>query len=318
MIRVGWYRSVNNIQHAFAMNCFTHEVAEAAGRDHLDLLLEMIGEAEGMDLAADGVKEYWNYGDSIEDVADHAQPAVERSSDRRGKVGLRQDATQGARARPCGSPRLPQLRGERRARGRPRRRDLPHPTGGHGHRLRPLREPGRRAQAARGARPSTATPSRASARSRQLRARWSRATSTTTRSRASTMRLSMCGCTIVEDFVHLRPCGVGEPGGAAVHAGAGQRDLQRHRQADPDPADRRSAQIRVVQLNGGRGLERPCRLMQGNTLTGSSARCPSGERFGLRRHSILDAEPDDALDVRERRCTFRLRVVADSGLECGR
>ena len=67
MIRVGWYRSVNNIQHAFAMNCFTHEVAEAAGRDHLDLLLEMIGEAEGMDLAADGVKEYWNYGDSIEE-----------------------------------------------------------------------------------------------------------------------------------------------------------------------------------------------------------------------------------------------------------
>ena len=67
MIRVGWYRSVNNIQHAFAMNCFTHELAEAAGRDHLDLLLEMIGEADVMDLAADGVKEYWNYGDSIEE-----------------------------------------------------------------------------------------------------------------------------------------------------------------------------------------------------------------------------------------------------------
>jgi isoquinoline 1-oxidoreductase beta subunit len=30
MIRVGWYRSVNNIQHAFAMNCFAHELATAA------------------------------------------------------------------------------------------------------------------------------------------------------------------------------------------------------------------------------------------------------------------------------------------------
>ena len=67
MIRVGWYRAVNNIQHAFAMNCFTHEVAEAAGRDHLDLLLEMIGEAEAMDLSRDGVAEYWNYGDSVEE-----------------------------------------------------------------------------------------------------------------------------------------------------------------------------------------------------------------------------------------------------------
>ena len=67
MIRVGWYRSVNNIQHAFAMNCFTHELAEAAGRDHLDLLLEMIGEAEVMDLAADGVEGHWNYGDSVEE-----------------------------------------------------------------------------------------------------------------------------------------------------------------------------------------------------------------------------------------------------------
>ena len=67
MIRVGWYRSVNNIQHAFAQNCFAWEVAEAAGRDPLDVMLEMIGDADEMDLAKDGVKEYWNYGDAIED-----------------------------------------------------------------------------------------------------------------------------------------------------------------------------------------------------------------------------------------------------------
>jgi isoquinoline 1-oxidoreductase beta subunit len=66
MIRVGWYRSVNNIQNAFAMNCFANELAEAAGRDPLEFMLELIGDADTMDLAADGVEEYWNYGDPIE------------------------------------------------------------------------------------------------------------------------------------------------------------------------------------------------------------------------------------------------------------
>ncbi len=67
MIRVGWYRSVNNIQHAYAMNCFAYELAEAAGRDPLEMLLEMIGDSDNMDLAKDGVEKYWNYGDSIKD-----------------------------------------------------------------------------------------------------------------------------------------------------------------------------------------------------------------------------------------------------------
>ncbi|MGF1527035.1 MAG: molybdopterin cofactor-binding domain-containing protein [Candidatus Competibacterales bacterium] len=66
-IRVGWYRSVNNIQHAFAMNSFVYELAEASGRDPLELMLELIGEAKEMDLAQDGVEEFWNYGDSTEE-----------------------------------------------------------------------------------------------------------------------------------------------------------------------------------------------------------------------------------------------------------
>ncbi len=67
MIRVGWYRSVNNIQHAFAMNCFANELAAAAGRDPVEFLLELIGEADVMDLAKDGVEDHWNYGDSVEE-----------------------------------------------------------------------------------------------------------------------------------------------------------------------------------------------------------------------------------------------------------
>ena len=67
MIRVGWYRSVNNIQHAFAMNCFANELAESAGRDPVEFLLELIGDAEVMDLTKDGVEDHWNYGDSVEE-----------------------------------------------------------------------------------------------------------------------------------------------------------------------------------------------------------------------------------------------------------
>ncbi|NIR92069.1 MAG: xanthine dehydrogenase family protein molybdopterin-binding subunit [Gammaproteobacteria bacterium] len=67
MIRVGWYRAVNNIQHAFATNGFANELAAAAGRDPVELMLELVGEADAMDLSEDGVEEIWNYGDSVED-----------------------------------------------------------------------------------------------------------------------------------------------------------------------------------------------------------------------------------------------------------
>lgn len=65
--RVGWYRSVNNIQHCFAINSFVAEMAEAAGRDHLEFLLELIGKPRHVDLSKEVTKEHWNYGDSIKD-----------------------------------------------------------------------------------------------------------------------------------------------------------------------------------------------------------------------------------------------------------
>jgi len=42
-IRIGWMRSVCNIQHGFAINAFAGELAHAAGRDQKDYLLELIG-----------------------------------------------------------------------------------------------------------------------------------------------------------------------------------------------------------------------------------------------------------------------------------
>ncbi|MEW6688640.1 MAG: molybdopterin cofactor-binding domain-containing protein [Pseudomonadota bacterium] len=41
--RIGWFRSVSNIPHAFAVQSFASELAAAAGRDPKDYLLELIG-----------------------------------------------------------------------------------------------------------------------------------------------------------------------------------------------------------------------------------------------------------------------------------
>jgi isoquinoline 1-oxidoreductase beta subunit len=58
-VRIGWLRSVANIYHAFAIQCFTDELAHAAGRDPLDYLLDLIGNPRTIDFK--GV-DYPNYG----------------------------------------------------------------------------------------------------------------------------------------------------------------------------------------------------------------------------------------------------------------
>ncbi|MCW5299109.1 xanthine dehydrogenase family protein molybdopterin-binding subunit [Herbaspirillum lusitanum] len=62
--RIGWFRSVSNIPHAFAVQSFSAELAAAAKRDHRDYLLELIGPARKINPSemADG----WNYGESPE------------------------------------------------------------------------------------------------------------------------------------------------------------------------------------------------------------------------------------------------------------
>ncbi|MGH7630754.1 MAG: molybdopterin cofactor-binding domain-containing protein [Gemmatimonadales bacterium] len=61
--RIGWYRSVINIPHAFAIGSFVDELAHAAGRDPKEFLLELLGADRTVDPAAEGITgKPWNYG----------------------------------------------------------------------------------------------------------------------------------------------------------------------------------------------------------------------------------------------------------------
>jgi isoquinoline 1-oxidoreductase subunit beta len=60
--RIGWYRSVSNIPHAFAIQSFVAELAATAGRDPKDYLLELLGPARRIDPRT--ISDSWNYTES--------------------------------------------------------------------------------------------------------------------------------------------------------------------------------------------------------------------------------------------------------------
>jgi len=62
--RIGWFRSVSNIPHAFAVQSFVAELAAAAGRDPKDFLLEVIGPARVV--SPQMLSDTWNHGESPE------------------------------------------------------------------------------------------------------------------------------------------------------------------------------------------------------------------------------------------------------------
>ncbi|MGA0612693.1 molybdopterin cofactor-binding domain-containing protein [Caldimonas sp. KR1-144] len=59
--RIGWYRSVSNIPHAFAVQSFVCEMAHAAGRDPKDFLLELLGPPRLIDPRS--INDTWNHGE---------------------------------------------------------------------------------------------------------------------------------------------------------------------------------------------------------------------------------------------------------------
>ncbi len=60
--RVGWYRAVSNIPHAFAVQSFVCEVAHAAGKDPKDYLLELLGPPRKIDPR--DLNDTWNHGEN--------------------------------------------------------------------------------------------------------------------------------------------------------------------------------------------------------------------------------------------------------------
>jgi isoquinoline 1-oxidoreductase beta subunit len=61
--RIGWFRSVSNISHAFAIQAFAGELAAAAGKDQKDYILDLIGPARVIDMRA-ATKDFWDYGEN--------------------------------------------------------------------------------------------------------------------------------------------------------------------------------------------------------------------------------------------------------------
>ncbi|WP_119299524.1 xanthine dehydrogenase family protein molybdopterin-binding subunit [Dongia deserti] len=92
--RIGWFRSVYNIPHAFAVQSFAAELAAAAGRDQKDYLLELIGPPRQVDTRKLAVT--WNYGED---------PAVYLLETKRlrGVVETAAEAIQWGRSMPKGS-----------------------------------------------------------------------------------------------------------------------------------------------------------------------------------------------------------------------
>ena len=63
--RIGWFRSVYNIPHAFSTQCFIAELAHKAGKDHKQYALDLIGPARKLNPEKD-LSDSWNYSESPE------------------------------------------------------------------------------------------------------------------------------------------------------------------------------------------------------------------------------------------------------------
>jgi isoquinoline 1-oxidoreductase beta subunit len=65
-VRIGWFRSVNNVAHAWAAQSFIGELAHELKRDPKDFLLEMIGPDRIVDPRKEVTTPLWNYGEPFE------------------------------------------------------------------------------------------------------------------------------------------------------------------------------------------------------------------------------------------------------------
>jgi len=67
--RIGWFRSVNNVMHAWSTQSFVAEIAAQLGKDPKDFLLELIGPPRIIDPRKQVTTDWWNYGEPFETYA---------------------------------------------------------------------------------------------------------------------------------------------------------------------------------------------------------------------------------------------------------
>ena len=65
-VRIGWFRSVNNVVHAWSTQSFVAEIAHQLGKDPKDFLLELIGPPRIVDPRKQVTTPWWNYGEPFE------------------------------------------------------------------------------------------------------------------------------------------------------------------------------------------------------------------------------------------------------------
>jgi isoquinoline 1-oxidoreductase subunit beta len=65
-VRIGWFRSVNNVVHAWSTQSFVAEIAHQLGKDPKDFLLELIGPDRTIDPREQVSTKWWNYGEPFE------------------------------------------------------------------------------------------------------------------------------------------------------------------------------------------------------------------------------------------------------------
>ncbi|WP_273252542.1 hypothetical protein [Marinobacter psychrophilus] len=63
-VPIGWFRSVYNLPHAWAIQSFAHEMAVAAGKDHRDYVLDLLGPTREIHNLTVGYG--WNYGEDTD------------------------------------------------------------------------------------------------------------------------------------------------------------------------------------------------------------------------------------------------------------
>jgi isoquinoline 1-oxidoreductase beta subunit len=68
-VRIGWFRSLNNLAHAWSIQSFVAELAHELGRDPKDFLLELIGPPRLVDPSKQVTTPWWNYGEPVEGYA---------------------------------------------------------------------------------------------------------------------------------------------------------------------------------------------------------------------------------------------------------